>query len=125
MKKGYQLLLKEPLDDFSRWPHQHVMLVAILHWLVEKLNLELKVELKNAPAQLEVIKAQYVGDGYPTIGIHYFNRENPDDIGPIVEATIERLLKERSMLDFVEYAGKGDVNWNDVLIKLMNPSSDP
>jgi hypothetical protein len=122
MKKGYQLLEVRALDNFAKWPHQHILLVPILFWLVDEINLELKTELKNV--QLEVIKAQYLGPAYPALGIHYFNRKNPDDVGPIVETAIERLLNKKSVFDFVKFAEKGNINWNEVLTKLMTDSTE-
>jgi hypothetical protein len=104
MEKGYQLLELSVLDNYAKRPHQHALLVAILFWLVDELNLQLKGELKNV--HLEVIKAQYVGNGYPTLGIHYFNQENPKDVGPVIEAAVERLLNEKSVHSFVKYAEK-------------------
>ena len=117
MKKGYQLLEMRALDNLAKWPHQHILLVPILFWLIDEIKLELKEELKNV--ELEVIKAEYHG-AYPCLGIHYFNQKNPEDIGPIVEATIERLLSKKTAFDFVKHAEKGNINWNDVLKKVMS-----
>ena len=57
---------------------------------------------------------------YPCLGIQYFNEKNPEDVGPIVEAAIERLLKKKTVFDFVKYAEKDNVNWNKVLTKVMS-----
>ena len=101
----------------AKHPNQHVLLMALMGWLIDEINVILKSELKDA--ELEIIKAQYVGDGYPALGIHYFNRQNPEDVGPILEATVERLLSNRSVSQFISYACKSSMNWNEALIKLM------
>jgi len=92
--------------------------MAILLWLIECVDSDLKDELKDV--SLEVVTAQYVGDGYPCLAIHYFNKENPQDVGPIVEAAVERLLDEKSVLDLVEFIATSNVNWTARLNKIMD-----
>ena len=91
MKKGYQLLVTPKLAGLQRQRFSHQPLMSILLWLIECVDSDLKDELKDV--SLEVVTAQYVGDGYPCLAIHYFNKENPQDVGPIVEAAVERLLQ--------------------------------
>jgi len=118
MKKGYQLLVTPKLAGLQRQRFSHQPLMAILLWLIECVDSDLKDELKDV--SLEVVTAQYVGDGYPCLAIHYFNKENPQDVGPIVEAAVERLLDEKSVLDLVEFIATSNVNWTARLNKIMD-----
>ncbi|MDB6022755.1 MAG: hypothetical protein JWQ04_2612 [Pedosphaera sp.] len=118
MKKGYQLLVTQKLDNLLKQRYSHQILIAILLWLIERINRDLKDQLKDA--SLEVVKAQYVGDGYPCLAIHYFNKVNPQDVSPIVEAAVERLLGEKSVLDLVEFIVTSNIAWSDKLSQIMD-----
>jgi hypothetical protein len=117
MNKRYQLIEAVPIDSLSKSPNQQVILMPLLFWLANEINLILRRE--SMEAVVEVIKAQYIGPGFPTLGIHYFNRENPEDVGPLVESTIERILSEKPVSEFVKFASQSTVNWNETLAKLM------
>jgi hypothetical protein len=118
MKKGYQLIEPRLLDPLFKYPNQHVILVPLLFWLADEINLILRKESKEAV--VEVIKEQYVGPGFPNLGVHYLNRENPEDVGPLIESTIERILSEKPIAEFVKFASQNvNVNWNETLAKLM------
>lgn len=117
MKKEHQLLVTEKLDGLLKQKHSYQILIAILYWLIERINRDLKDELKGV--SLEVVKAQYVGPGYPCLAIHYFNRENPQDVSPIVEAAVERLLGEKNVLDLIEFIVSRNVDWSDRLTQIM------
>ena len=117
MNKGYQLIEARPIDPLFKSSNQHVILMPLLFWLANEINLTLKKESKEAV--VEVIREQYLGPGFPSLGIHYFNRENPEDVGRLVESTIERILSEKPVSEFVKFVSESTLNWNETLTELM------
>ena len=98
MSKGYQIVEPASLAGILAVPESFELTVAVLSWLSAKLHEELKEQLVGA--QLAVIRVEYHG-AYPAIGIQY--ESNPNDLGPLVESTINRLLKECSVLELVSF----------------------
>jgi hypothetical protein len=115
MSKGYQVIEPDALSPWVRNPSYDVFSVAILSWLCSRLQREFKDYAEYV--DIEVIRVTYVSS-YPAIGIHYKD-ESFKDIGPIVEAAINRILQERAILEFVEFFGNDKVNWNEIVERVM------
>jgi hypothetical protein len=95
-------------------------LIAIEHWLIQELNSELKKYLVGA--QIEVIKVEYIG-AYPGLGYRYKNPNAIDNLGPLLEVSINRILKEKSMMDFISFLEAQKANgtdWNALATKIMS-----
>jgi hypothetical protein len=116
-KRGYALLSVEPLDFLAKHQRYHVLIMPFLHWLAHEVNQELKTQIPNAA--VELIKARYVGPGYPSLGV-YSDGGIPENSDLIVDAIINRLVKEKSVADLLTFIEQNDQDWQAVHDKLMN-----
>lgn len=117
MSKGYQLLeAAAPLAKFLANPKTLEVSVLILAWLAAQLSVELKDQLIGA--HIEVIRAEYQG-AYPALGIHY-EREDKEDLGPLVEMKMAELLRSRSILELLQFAQEAKITWRHRADQLMS-----
>jgi len=120
MSDGHHLIIAGNLDPILRAFKYSDFLIAIEHWLIQELNSELKEYLIGA--QIEVIKVEYIG-AYPGLGYRYKNPNAIPNLGPLLEVTIERILKEKSMMDFISFLAAQKAigtNWNAVTTRIMS-----
>jgi hypothetical protein len=120
MSDGHHLIMDGSLEPILRAFKYSDFLIAIEHWLIQELNSELKKYLVGA--QIEVIKIEYIG-AYPGLGLRYKNPEAIYDLGPLLEVTIDRILKEKSMMDFISFLAAQKAigtDWNALTTKIMS-----
>jgi hypothetical protein len=118
MTKGYQIVEPSALDSLLTVPSSHVFAMLILSWLCERLPHELPGHVHHV--EFEVIGVSYMGS-YPAIGIHY-KEKNPQDVGPLVEAAIDRLLRDKPVLDLIKFIGAGKIDWSKATQNLIERS---
>jgi hypothetical protein len=116
MSKGYQIVEPRALDELIREPRNRMAAVAVLSWVCEMLRLELQNRCQRV--EFEVINVTYLGS-YPAIGIHYLDKD-PQDIGPIVQATVDRILQERSALELISFIAQENADWHQKTAKLFS-----
>jgi hypothetical protein len=107
--KPHQLLATECLDELFKYERTHLIAVAILSWLIEAINRDYQQALRGA--ELIIVNGRFVGSGYPALGIHYGDVKNPEDLGPMVEAAVEKLVREKPVADFVGFLAKNATDW--------------
>lgn len=122
-KRGHTLLFVEPLDFLAKHQRYHVLIMPFLHWLAHEVNQELKTQIPNLT--VELVKGQYVGPGYPTLGMFSAGEVVKDDVDTLqlidtVDAIINRLVKEKSVADLLTFIEQNDQDWQAVHDKLMN-----
>src|SRR5689334_10337471 len=110
MRKGYQILEAERLDSLLKTFNYYDFIISVLYWLVQQLEFELQDELVGV--KIEVIKVEYVSI-YPALGIHYENRPRLRDLAPLVEATIDRLLEEKSVIELIAFITSRN-DWDEI-----------
>jgi hypothetical protein len=115
MKKSYQIIEPAALGTLLGKPKSFDFTLAILSWLIDLVRAELRDQLDGA--QIELIRAEYHG-AYPAIGIHY-DRPEKEDLGPLVEATLSKLLQERTGLDFASWVVRADADWRKLTDDLL------
>jgi len=115
MSKGYQVIEPRMLDALFSHPIHDVFAVAILTWLCGLLRLEFEEYLDKV--EFDVICVTYMGS-YPAIGIHYKNK-SLQDIGPLVEATIDRYLQGKSVLELVGFIVKDEIDWKKEAARIL------
>jgi hypothetical protein len=115
--KSYQLLVLPSLEPIFRSRLGYPVLVAILSWLKESVEREHAADLSRA--ELEIVKVQFVGDGYPSLAIHYFDKENPRDLGPLVEAAVETLIQKSPVADLVGFLASATTDWAKAASSVM------
>lgn len=119
MKKTYQIVEPVVLSELLGEPRAFEVTIALLSWLVDLTNKELKDQLQGA--EVEVIRAEYHGP-YPAIGVCY-ESATASDLGPLVEATIARMLRDRAAQDFVDFLGRVTTDWRREAERLVGPKS--
>ena len=110
MKRGYQIIEPSALQPLFSSPLYDVFAVAMMTWLCDLLRLELQDHLQQV--DFEVICVTYLGS-YPAIGIHYKD-EDYQDVGPLAETVIERILREKSALEFARFIAERGINWQQI-----------
>jgi hypothetical protein len=115
--KGYQLI--EPLALAGIYPPAggYGLAVAFLTWAIGEVRAELGSRI--AHVELEIIRIEYIGP-YPGIGAHYPTTIEPD-VGPLIGDAIERLLRERSLGEFVAFLAARPTDWDELARVLMTP----
>lgn len=83
--------------------------VAVFHWLIQELYVELKDHLDGIEIKVIDGTHHHPDNSYPVLGVFYENLEMPDK-GPLIEATIERLLKKRSVIELVNFISENDID---------------
>lgn len=114
MSKNYQIVEPPSLAGMFGAPRNFDIAVALFTWLIVLLREDLKEQLIGA--ELEVIRAEYHG-AYPAIGIHYDT--NPDDLGPLIEATVAKLLSERSVIEFISFVETSKIDFKEMTDSLV------
>jgi hypothetical protein len=105
MKKGFQVIEPTELNGLVRRQENHVFAIAALNWLLAEIKSTIGDRL--TAVEIEVIRVAYFGS-YPALGIHYKN-ENDIDVGPLIESTVSRLLRERPAIDLIKSIAESDV----------------
>jgi hypothetical protein len=125
MGKGYRIVEPSELDPLFSNRKYFDIAVAIFHWLIAELYVELGDELQDV--EIEVIKVVYhlAQNGYPALGVHYLNNDviNDTRIEDLVEVTANRLLKEKPLSEVIKFIATSDKNWKEVTAKLLNDES--
>jgi hypothetical protein len=117
MAKGYQLIEPHVLD-FCADPKNFGFAVAVLRWLIPLLREELPGEL--ATVEIEIVSiCRHSPYGFPGIGLHYREGANPRDLGPLVEATIDRLLNERPVIGLIKVIESNKISWIEEARKIV------
>lgn len=117
MNKGYRIVEPEKMDSLLKKPQYFELAVAVYHYLISELRVELEKELANA--ELHVIPGGFFGN-YPMLGIHYETDRNDTSLEDTVETTIDRLLSEKSIVDLIKYATQSGINWREKTDEIMN-----
>lgn len=107
---GYQLIEPATLDRVFAVPGNFAIAVAMFHWLIDELHRELGDQLQGVT--LQVVRVEYLG-AYPALGLQY-EREG-HDVGPLVEQTIERILRSRPVASFAQFVGQSRLDWDAVM----------
>ncbi|NOJ95627.1 hypothetical protein HMI51_22170 [Corallococcus coralloides] len=113
--KGYQIIEPSSLGMLTACPDKHEFAVAMLQWLVQGLQVELKDQLRGV--EISLIRVEYQG-AYPALGVRYVNE--PNDLGKLIEQTADRLLQERSVSDFAAFLVREKVDWARRTADLMS-----
>lgn len=118
MAKGYRLVEPITLDPLFADKKYFTFAVAIFHWLIPQLHKELGSKLQDV--DIEVIKVEHFGS-YIALGISYEGIETSSDtsLEELVEDTIERLLRERPVIELVEFISKDDIDWTEETKKIL------
>jgi hypothetical protein len=114
MDRGYQIVEPEGLALLLGVPADFPVCVALLRWLIEEIELELGPALTGI--ELEVIRVDYQG-AYPALGVHY--REAVEDVAPMLEGAIERLLRDRPVAHFVDFLVRNPTDWAGISARLL------
>jgi hypothetical protein len=123
MGKGYQVIEPDMLSSVSACEKHLDLAVAIYRWLIPLLYDELAKELTHVEIDIIAV-CHHGGPGFPAIGLHY-KEDNPRDLGPIVEATIERLLNEQPVIGLIKVIGSIDFSWIEESRKIMDDAKKP
>jgi hypothetical protein len=115
MNKGYQILEPNALHSLFGYPLYHVFALATMTWLCRQLSFELQDHIGHV--HFEVIRAEYMGP-YPAIGIQY-KSEDYQDIAPLAEETINRILRQKSALELLKFIAESEVDWNKLAVKML------
>jgi hypothetical protein len=46
--------------------------------------------------------------------------ENYEDIAPLAKETINRILRQKSALEFLNFIAEGEVDWNKFAVKMLS-----
>jgi hypothetical protein len=120
MKKGYQIVEPRELSLLLSLASSDAFAMLILSWLCERLPQELPEHAHHV--EFEVIGVCYISD-YPAIGLRY-QEQNPQDIGPLVEAAVDRLLRDKPVLDLVKFIEANKVDWKKAVDDLIARSKE-
>ena len=114
---GDQIVVPESLRYLLADSKYHEYAVLILHWLIPELYKELKDELKGV--KVEVVKIEYLG-AYPALGLQS-ETINPYNsrLDELVETTVEKLLRDKSIIEIIDFMTTDDVDWKDVTNNIM------
>ena len=116
MKKEYQIIEPNKLVGLFGNPKHFEFAVAIFHWLICELRTDGAIQNQNV--EIEVIRVTYQGS-YPALGIHYKDKIH-EDIGPQVITSIEKLLREKPVLDLAISIKNSKSSWKELTDQLMN-----
>ena len=107
---GYQLIDPAPtLDDLLAATRSASIAVAMLTWLIELTRAELGERLGSA--RIDIVAVCHHGNAaYPGLGIHY-STEDPKDVGPLVIETVNKLVNECTLSDFIAYVARTNRDW--------------
>jgi hypothetical protein len=108
-QRAYQLLVTEKLHTLFESVNSYPILIAILSWLIDSITRQHSEALQGT--ELEIVKAQFLGDGYPSLAIYYFDPEMTPDVAPLVEESVDRLLGEKTICDLIAYLATTKVDW--------------
>jgi len=107
---GYTVVEPEIINEWLAITRNQEMLVSLLYWLVEDVNVKLAEEFQFPPVQAEVIRVEYLGV-YPAIGV----REGGNisiDIAKKIEEIVTRKIQATSVLEFFQFALNENRDWN-------------
>lgn len=115
--KGYQVLEPKQLNGLFGKREYFDFAVSIFNWLIQELHSELEDRLGGV--QLDVIQVGHHSphNSYPALGVRYITETQ--DIGVLIEATIDKLLQERSILELVIFIGSSGIDWHTTTAELM------
>ena len=117
--EGYQIVEPGGLDGLIRQPRNNSLAVVVLSWVIEELRGLLGQKLDGV--SLTVIRVSYVSE-YPAIGVKYETER--EDVGPLLEEAIERLLKESPVSRLITFITTQERDWGQATAGLMQ-SGDP
>ncbi|MES2070270.1 MAG: hypothetical protein V4488_07980 [Pseudomonadota bacterium] len=117
-KKDYQIVEPEILEQWLPVARNQEILVALLSWIVKKLQADFEMQFPGV--SIAVVRVEYLG-AYPAIGIHYPN-DRTEDLAAPVEAAINRLLSNTSIIDFLKYVFEEGPRWTEISDDLLSQS---
>jgi hypothetical protein len=126
MDKDYQVISPDDLGYLVCRRELHRFAVVALYWLIKRLRVELADDLKSV--ELEIIRVTYYGS-YPALGVHYIRDEGSDihvenvDVGPIIESTIETILRKTPAIELIDLIGDENISWEEMTRKIMEEPS--
>lgn len=109
MPNGYQIIEPSGLGVLLGKPWHFDFAVAVLTWLIAEVKIALSDRL--AEVDIEIIRVAYSGSGYPSIGVKY-KSPRPLDLGPLIESTINRLLREKAAYDVIVGVANRPTSWS-------------
>jgi hypothetical protein len=116
MGKGYRIVDPELLYPFLYSGKYDDYAVAILHWLMQELRLELKDWLVSV--EMEVIRTGTPQRGaYPVIGLTGDNSTH--QLQQLAQETADRLLQERPITEIIKFIAESDTDWKTLTVKIM------
>ena len=107
---GYQIVEPQIIQQWLNIVVHREFLVALLYWLAERLTKQLST--KYPGIEVSVIKVQYHG-AYPCIGIRYPDESVPD-LCESSEQSIENLIRNTSVLDFIQFVFSSKKSWSNL-----------
>ena len=119
MSKGYQQLDPLELAPILRRPNDFLLAVALLSWIVSKINDRFPELLDGI--ELSVIKITEFGS-YPSIGAHY-TFANDDREEELLKA-MSSVINSCSLLDFVVFYVNSREPWSVTTNRIMNSQLD-
>lgn len=116
MPHSYQVIEIEEIDALACQPQHFVFAVAIYHWLIPQITLEMGDRLKGLA--LEVIPVTYMGS-YPAIGVRTAEDSTVfRDVSAQIHQTALQLLRTRPVTEFARFAAASKVSWSQVTAEL-------
>jgi hypothetical protein len=117
MSTGYEIIEPPPLASLLATLRHASFSVALLTWLAREVQTELGQKLSGA--RLEVIPVfSHGGSGFPALGLNHAQKDS--ELGPLVEATIERLLSERPVLELAHFIAASETSWLEEASRLLH-----
>ncbi|QDQ25032.1 hypothetical protein FNU76_00960 [Chitinimonas arctica] len=114
--EGCQIVEPEAIDKWVSSARNVEFVVALLNWLVTQLRVEFKD--KYPLMRLEVIKVKYVSI-YPSIGVWYGD-ETTADVTEEIDALTRKLIAERPLCEFMDFAMIGKTAWSEISDNLLS-----
>jgi hypothetical protein len=116
MEKTYQIIEPSQLAGLFGNPKHFEFAVAIFYWLIRELNADPEIQSRNI--EIEVIRVTYHGS-YPALGIYYKDKTH-EDVGSLVTASVEKLLREKPVIDLAILIKDSKISWKELTDQLMD-----
>ena len=117
---GYQLIEPLELADLSADPKYQSIGVAVMSWLIEKIENDPKYDIALSGVHLSVVVAKYFGT-YPAIAAEYDKPIGDKNVDPLVCRVVAEILATTPAIELVKYISAGNKDWNAILKEKMKP----
>ena len=118
MSKGYQVIEPTAVERWLGIVHNREFVVALLHWLVQKIRPVLSEE--RPELFLEVIAVTYYGT-YPALGLRFADGYDGDnrtyegeDLEPRIQQMVIDLMATATLSDFMDFATNAHADWSKI-----------